>query len=207
MREQRKGIESCFQAFGILITIVILILFPPTAQSQIAALDLETAAKQLSSPEALAKFMKQNFSYVSDRRLFGQDEYWQSPEEMLQRRRGDCEDYALFAQAVLGRNGHQAFILSVYWDRDAHTVAIFEKDGKWGIFDVDQLRYKKANSIADLSNTTRQNWSYVGLMRKEGTIGIISRKFKNQEAYRARLSSIIPHFLAIANRGNYSQTV
>ena len=178
MQGQGTEFDRRFQTIGILIAIVSLIFFPSVAQAETAVLDLETTARQLSSPEALANFMKHNFTYVSDRQLFGQDEYWQSPEEMLQKRRGDCEDYALFAQVVLGRNGHQAFILSVYWDRDAHTVAIFEKDGKWGILDLATLRYVDAATMADLAKSIRPDWHYLGMMRQEGRIGIISRKFK-----------------------------
>ena len=33
--------------------------------------------------------------YVSDKDLFDKDEYWQPPEEFEQRKKGDCEDFAL----------------------------------------------------------------------------------------------------------------
>ena len=201
MPENKKGISYRLQILGILMTMANLIFFPPVAQAETTG-NLDHLAKELSSPEALVKFMKQNFTYVTDHQLFGQDEYWQSAEEMLERRRGDCEDYALFAEAILSRNEYQVFILSVYWDNDAHTVAVFEQDGRWGILNLDQLRYTKASSIAELSNTVRQNWSYAGLMRQEGKIGIISRKFKTEEAHKAPLSSLIPYFLALANRGS-----
>jgi hypothetical protein len=178
MQEQRNGngIGFRFRSFGILT--IGLIFFTSIAQSQTTVLSIETLAHQISSPEALAKFMKHNFKYAPDRRLFHEDEYWQSPEEMLERRQGDCEDYALFAKAILEQNGMSASVVSVYWAADAHTVAVFEQNGKWGIFDLADLHYVDAATMADLAKTIRHDWHYLGIMRQEGRIGIISRKFK-----------------------------
>ena len=176
MQEQRKGIGFRFRVFGILT--IGLIFFSSIAQSQTAAVSIETIAQQISSPEVLAQFMKHNFKFVSDRQLFHEDEYWQTPEEMLERRQGDCEDYALFAKAVLEQNGITAYVVSVYWADDAHTVAVFEDSGKWGILDLATLRYVDAATMADLAKSIRPDWHYLGMMRQEGRIGIISRKFK-----------------------------
>jgi len=34
--------------------------------------------------------------YVSDKELFGKDDYRQPPEEFEKRKQGDCEDFALW---------------------------------------------------------------------------------------------------------------
>ncbi len=47
-------------------------------------------------------------SYVSDQRLFGTSEYWQTPDEMEANRLGDCEDFALWAWVQLLRQGVDA---------------------------------------------------------------------------------------------------
>ena len=39
---------------------------------------------------------------------------WKSPEEFLKDGGGDCEDYAVFVQEILERNGYQAEIVSLY---------------------------------------------------------------------------------------------
>ena len=71
---------------------------------------IDALAKELNTPEALEKFMGKKFHYVSDRLLFHQDEYWQTPEEILARGAGDCEDYALFAEAILKRIRTDCFL-------------------------------------------------------------------------------------------------
>jgi predicted transglutaminase-like cysteine proteinase len=47
-------------------------------------------------------------TYVSDERLFGTAEYWQTPQELEQRRQGDCEDFAIWAWVQLSRMGLRA---------------------------------------------------------------------------------------------------
>ena len=136
--------------------------------------------------------MKKNFEFVSDRAQFGTEEHWQTPEAMLERQRGDCEDYALFAQAILKRNGYQTFILSVYWNEDAHTITLFEKEGIWGIFNLDKLDLPHVTSLAELAATVRDNWSYLGVMRVEGNSGIISRKVLNRKGVEPGLSLLFP---------------
>lgn len=148
---------------------------------------LDSIALQIRTPEALQKFMSKNFTYVEDRILFHQDEYWQTPEEMLERKEGDCEDYALFVQAILSRNGYRVLIMSAYGKDDAHTVAIFEKDGTLGIFDLDELRFLKYNSIKEIGEKIQLDWSYLALMRTEGNSGIISQKFQSEKALKASI--------------------
>src|SRR5436309_871753 len=35
--------------------------------------------------------------FVSDKEQFGKDDYWMPPEEFEERRKGDCDDFALWA--------------------------------------------------------------------------------------------------------------
>ena len=46
--------------------------------------------------------------YVSDKDLFDKDEYWQPPEEFEQRKKGDCEDFALWTWRQLLDMGYDA---------------------------------------------------------------------------------------------------
>lgn len=46
--------------------------------------------------------------YVSDKDLFGRDDYWQPPEEFEQKRQGDCEDFALWTWRQLLEMGYDA---------------------------------------------------------------------------------------------------
>jgi hypothetical protein len=46
--------------------------------------------------------------YVSDEELFGKKEHWQPPEEFEQRRKGDCDDFALWTWRQLLNLGYDA---------------------------------------------------------------------------------------------------
>lgn len=165
-----------------------LALYPATLNGGSESLSsLDILASELKTPEALERFMNKNFIYLEDRVLFRQEEYWQTPEEMLQRKRGDCEDFAAFAEAILKRNGYKVFLFSAFWDENAHTVAVFESRGRWRIFDIDRLRSMKGNSVRDLGNDIHRAWSFLGIMRREGHLGIISRKFRNQKSLESDL--------------------
>ncbi len=69
---------------------------------------------------------------VSDKELFGKEEYWQPPEDFEKTRKGDCEDFSLWtwrqfldmgydARLVLGRHGRYGI---------GHAWVSFERDGR-----------------------------------------------------------------------------
>jgi hypothetical protein len=69
---------------------------------------------------------------VSDKELFGKEEYWQPPEDFEKSRKGDCEDFSLWtwrqflamgydARLVLGRHGRYGI---------GHAWVDFQRDGK-----------------------------------------------------------------------------
>jgi hypothetical protein len=69
---------------------------------------------------------------VSDKELFGKEEYWQPPEDFEKTKKGDCEDFSLWtwrqflamgydARLVLGRHGRYGI---------GHAWVDFQKDGK-----------------------------------------------------------------------------
>jgi hypothetical protein len=49
--------------------------------------------------------------YVSDKELFGKDEYWQPPEEFEKRKKGDCEDFAFWTWRQLMSMGYETRIV------------------------------------------------------------------------------------------------
>jgi len=69
---------------------------------------------------------------VSDKELFGKEDYWQPPEEFEKRKAGDCEDFSLWtwrqllsmgldARVVFGRHGRYGI---------GHAWVMFFQDGK-----------------------------------------------------------------------------
>ena len=58
---------------------------------------LNSAAQDSESVqlERINRFINDAISYASDQQLWGQEDYWATPEETLKLGQGDCEDYAI----------------------------------------------------------------------------------------------------------------
>jgi hypothetical protein len=71
--------------------------------------------------------------YVSDEELFGKRDYWQPPEEFERRKKGDCEDFALWTWRQLLELGYNArFIGGVAGHYGSgHAWVEFLQDDKW----------------------------------------------------------------------------
>jgi hypothetical protein len=70
--------------------------------------------------------------YVSDKELFGKDEYWQPPEEFEKRKKGDCEDFALWTWRQLLNLGYDARFIGGSCGRygEEHAWVEYFHDGK-----------------------------------------------------------------------------
>jgi len=71
--------------------------------------------------------------YVSDKELFGKEEYWQPPEEFEKNRKGDCEDFALWTWRQLLNMGYDVRFVGGRAGRygEGHAWIEFLQDGKW----------------------------------------------------------------------------
>lgn len=156
-----------------ILTLSLGCLFSLTAQDARAQLPagpivLQNIAADISSPETLAKFMWKNFVYESDRRNKGKDEYWQSPEEFLSSQKGDCEDFALFARAILQMKGYKAFLVNVYGTRFAHTICVFEEAGKFNVIDGTDVRRYEAENLNQLLTEVYPHWKSGAIVAPSG---------------------------------------
>lgn len=132
------------------------------------------------------------FRYMSDNVQFNQKEYWQTPEEFAARKRGDCEDFAVYAKSVLDKEGYHSFIFSVFIPGGSHTVLVFKENSKLYYVNYDHVDSSKADTILDLANEINSDWKYAGIMRQEGHQGIIVRRFNNKEqASEVSINSVL----------------
>jgi len=71
--------------------------------------------------------------YVSDQEQFGQKDYWQPPEQFEESKKGDCEDFALWAWRQLLQMGYDSRFVAGRSGRyaEGHAWVTFEKDGKY----------------------------------------------------------------------------
>jgi len=89
--------------------------------------------------------------YVSDKELFGKDDYWQPPEEFEKNRKGDCEDFALWTWRQLLSMGYDARFVGGTHGRfgAGHAWVEYFQDGNCYL--VEPLRSRIAGVLPKLS--------------------------------------------------------
>ncbi len=68
---------------------------------------VQSLAGQLGTVEDCYYWVARNIKYVPDYSL-GVSEYWQYPSQTIQRRKGDCEDFAILLCSLIRANGTPA---------------------------------------------------------------------------------------------------
>jgi Bacterial transglutaminase-like cysteine proteinase BTLCP len=108
-----------------------------------------------NSLEDLRVFLRK-CRYVSDEEQFGEKEYWMPPQDFERSRKGDCEDFSLYAWRQLFEMGYRTrFVGGTVGDSPmGHAWVTFQKDGKHYLLEpadcclgletprLDALRYK-----------------------------------------------------------------
>jgi hypothetical protein len=89
--------------------------------------------------------------YISDQEQFGKKDYWEPPEDFEKTRKGDCEDFALWAWRQLLQMGYPARFVAGTASRygEGHAWVTFQKDGK--NFILEPLYWPLGEKMARLS--------------------------------------------------------
>ena len=142
---------------------------------------LDQLAGTYTTPKAVAAFLHHAFTFQRDEELFGEADRWQSPEEFVARKAGDCEDYALLARALLRRNGIEAFIFSVFGkDGYAHTVCAFvDHRGRYNVIDVDKLCVLDVKSLESVASWLSPGWTVGAIAEQAGARGQMVTQITN----------------------------
>lgn len=166
-----KNAIAASRAFAISLVLVSNVwIADAKAQTFTQPLSLQDLAVNLTSPESIARYMWRHFAFEDDQRQFGEKEYWQTPEELLLNEKGDCEDFALFAQTMLKAAGIPAFVLNVYGDGYAHTVCVFKENGVYHVLDGSDLKRMNAKNIEEVSEKLHPYWAESAIvMRNDET--------------------------------------
>lgn len=125
---------------------------------------VQNLATQLATPEEIARFIFRHFSVESDQKQFGKEEFWQTPEELLSNGKGDCEDFAFFANSVLKANGVSSFLVNVYGKKFAHTLCVFQENGSFHVIDGDEVKRYEAKSLEELFSLIYHHWESAQLV-------------------------------------------
>ena len=158
---------------------------PPQTTLQLAEQSMPPTLDQLAgtyaTPKAVASFLREAFTFKRDEELFGEADRWQSPEEFVARKAGDCEDYALLARAILRRNGMEAYVFTVFGNEGyAHTVCVFaDHRGRYDIINVDKLRVLDAKSLESVAAWLSPAWTVGGIAEQVGAHGEMVTRLTN----------------------------
>jgi hypothetical protein len=98
-------------------------------------------------------------TYVSDRELFNEPDFWQHPGTFERLRQGDCEDHALWAWRKLVELGVDAELVAGRWDvtRDdaAHHAWVVYREGGTE-FVLESVARSRAAMVRPLAEVRRQ---------------------------------------------------
>ena len=129
-------------------------------QEVVSAATLDALPKFKNAREIM-KWVKANIKYKSDLKLHGERNYWQTPEETVALRAGDCEDYAFLVQALLKRINIESFVISVHGEgiskQLGHALCVFPKNSPTNYFD-NQALYTSGTHVVNLISSAYPLW-------------------------------------------------
>jgi len=88
--------------------------------------DYEATIKELDTPLKVQAWLWANIKYTSDK---APQDHWQPAERTFDRKRGDCEDWAIFANECL-KDKYNGFFLCMYDKDSGHASYVIKKEGK-----------------------------------------------------------------------------
>jgi len=120
---------------------------------------------QQKTVESIISFANE-FTYVSDKKLFGKTDHWQTPSEFFVSKKGDCEDIHLFiADAIHRALGLESYLI-VAWRFtrfpliEAHAMTIYKRNEQYYL-----INYRNVFSMASLKDKEaikRAGYNYIG---------------------------------------------
>lgn len=113
--------------------------------------DLQAFCK--GSPKKLWWWMFQYLKYTRDMDNQGVQEYWQTSDETLFLRTGDCEDYSVLAYDVLEDFDRHIIVASKGISRIGHAVCAFTWGGHWYHISNQGLKKTRASNLGEVAAT------------------------------------------------------
>jgi len=77
-------------------------------------------------------------NYVSDRGLFKEEEFWQTPSEFISNKGGDCEDWAVYLTSLLRAYDPNLSCYAAIWY--THVNVLCHLDNKFVLMDQDKVK-------------------------------------------------------------------
>ena len=124
-----------------------------------AALDLEILniiyEAGISTVEDYSAWLKENIQYREE-----DADIWARPEDTLDNRYGDCEDFAFLNAEVMRIFGYEPKVLGLVggFIAENHAVCVFKKDDRFFWFDNTTLKEAPVSSLPELNDYFFKNY-------------------------------------------------
>ncbi|MEW5894465.1 MAG: transglutaminase-like domain-containing protein [Candidatus Omnitrophota bacterium] len=156
-----------------------------------------TRYPKLKNAKEIMNWLKRNIKYQSDLKVHGQESYWQTPEETMVLRTGDCEDFAFLAQAMLKQIGVDSTVISVvfgseFFDKTAHALCIFPSKNPKGVFSNYQL-YTSTKNIMNYVQHEYSDWLSISVLdiNPRKRVRILEKQFGGFKKVNERANAVM----------------
>ncbi len=184
----KKAIAATGRFAASLLALFILFTAQADAQIFVRNLSFVNLAEQLKTPQDIAFYIWRNFQFEKDQRQFGREDYWQSPAEILQTQKGDCEDFALFASEILKLQGKNSFIINLYGGGKPHSICVFKEKGRYGAIDGKKVIPVDFETLDELLSYADPFWRKASLVEPTpAKNGRVLAEFSNMKKSSRRL--------------------
>ena len=105
----------------------------------------------LDELESVNRKVNNDFEYISDIELYGRLDYWATPQEFIDNRGGDCEDFAIYKNSLLNNQGEYWLVIDRATDQ-AHAVLVIDNryvlDQRMGrVITVSSARFRSTYDV------------------------------------------------------------
>ena len=110
--------------------------------------NLPSSITQISTPQETQQWLDTVLTYERDPILHGTKDFWAPCSLTYALRKGDCEDYAICAAALLENDVEQGYIIYINnpGKDKAHAVFAYRINGHWGINSNNRSEYRLPTS-------------------------------------------------------------
>ena len=123
-----------------------------------------TTAKQLAekcdTPDKIVAWVHRNIWYKKDEQVHGKKEYWQTSEETLRLKSGDCEDFSVLISDALTHLGIKSYVLAIQPEvGHGHAICVYGHNGNLYGASNDRTKYVLGGGdVQDIAKKVFKNW-------------------------------------------------
>ena len=140
------------------------------AGCEVPVLTVDQLVKKYKTVDRICKWIESNIEYKSDSEVWGVGDYWQTAEETLRLKTGDCEDFAILAYECLKSLGIEAKLIDIKTNKRGHVICVFKRGGLWSYFSSGGLKDYRTENYRDLLRYAAAGWIFYAEVDTKGDV-------------------------------------